>query len=140
MIQTETRPRWYMAAAIASVLFMLVGVAGFVMDLATDPRSLPADQQALEIARPLWMKLVYALAVWTGLAGSLLVVFRRRLAEPLLMISLVTTVLTFVPYAVVPAVRQAIGRSDVIAAVIVMGLVTLIYAFARRARRRGWLQ
>ena len=55
MIQSNLAPRWYMAAAIASVLVMLVGVAGFVMDLV-DPQSLPADQRALELARPEWMK------------------------------------------------------------------------------------
>ena len=140
MTQFDTRPRWYMAAAIAAVLFMAVGVAGFVMDLVNDPQSLPADQRVLELARPMWKKVAYAVAVWTGLIGSLLLLVRKRPAEPILLISLVATVLTFVPYAVVPDVRAAIGQTDIIAAVVVVVLVALIYLFSRRAKQRGWLQ
>jgi hypothetical protein len=133
-------PRWYMAAAIASLLFMLVGVWGFFMDVTTDPHSLSPGQQALSLARPTWMKVAYGAAVWMGAAGAVLLLRRSRLAEPVLLVSLAATVLTFLPYAIVPEVRSAVSTSDVIAGVIVILVVALICGFARRARQRGWLQ
>ena len=133
-------PAWYWVAAVAAVLFMAVGVAGFLMDVATDPRTLEPPQRALYIARPPWMKIAYTLAVWSGLVGTLVLLIRRRFAEPLLLFSLVMTIVTFLPYAVVPRVRAAVSTGDVIAAVVVIVLVALTCAFARQSKQRGWLR
>jgi hypothetical protein len=140
LIETRKVPGWYWAAAIASVLFMAIGCAGFIMDVMTDPNTLDRAQRTLFFARPVWMKLAYMLAVWSGLLGALILLIRFRLAEIVLLISLVATIFTFLPYAVVPAVRAAVSRNDVIAAVVVIALVALIYVFARSSRRKGWLR
>jgi hypothetical protein len=132
--------RWFWIAAVASLLFMLVGVAGFVLDLTTDPNSLPIDQQALVKARPMWMVAAYAVATWTGLAGAGLLLLRRKLAEPVLLVSLAATALTFLPYAAVPAMRDIITTNDIAAAIIVLMIVWTIYWFARHSRMRGWLR
>jgi hypothetical protein len=141
-METDTRPvaGWFWLAAIASLLFMLVGCAGFVMDVMTDPHTLDPAQRALFVARPTWMKGAYTIAVWSGLAGTVILLLRRRLAELVLLVSLAATVLTFLPYAIVPAVRAAVATSDVIAAIVVIALVALIYGFARKSRQRGWLR
>jgi hypothetical protein len=132
--------RWYIVAAVASVLFMLVGCAGYLIDVTTNPATLPVDQRAIALARPVWMTAAYAIAVWVGLAGSVLLVMRRRLAEPLLLVSLVATAVTFAPYAFIPAIRDNITTSDFAVAVIVPAVVWTIYWFARHSRRRGWLR
>jgi hypothetical protein len=132
--------RWFWAAAIASLLFMLVGVAGFVLDVTTDPNSLPIDQQALVKSRPTWMVIAYAVATWTGLAGAVLLLLRRKLAEPVLLASLVAAAFTFLPYAIVPAMRDLISTNDIAAALIVLAIVWTIYWFARHSRMRGWLR
>jgi magnesium-transporting ATPase (P-type) len=132
--------RWYMAAAIASVLFMIVGCAGYLVDVTTDPNSLPLDQRTVMEARPLWMTAAYAAAVWVGLAGSVLLLLRRKFAEPLLLLSLIAAAITFLPYAIVPAVRDNISTNDIAVAVIVLAVVWTIYWFARHSRQRGWLR
>jgi uncharacterized membrane protein YhdT len=132
--------RWYLAAAIVSLLFMVVACAGFVMDLATDPNSLPLDQRTIVMARPPWMILAYGIAVWTGLAGTALLVIRRKLAEPLLLISFVAAIVTFIPYAAVPGIRDNISTGDIAAAIVVLAITWTIYWFARHSRQRGWLR
>lgn len=131
---------WYYVAAAASALFMAIGCAGHVMDAMTDPGSLPLDQRALAAARPVWMIAAYAVAVWVGLAGAVLLLLRRKLAEPLLLVSLVAAVLTFLPYAVVPGVRDNITTNDIVAAIVVLAITWTIYGFARHSRQRGWLR
>jgi magnesium-transporting ATPase (P-type) len=132
--------RWYMIAAAASVLFMLVGCAGYLMDVTSDSTKRPLDQRVLAASRPMWMIAAYAIAVWVGLAGAVLLVLRRKLAEPLLLISLVATVATFLPYAVVPAVRDNVSTNDIAAALVVTAICWTIYWFARHSRQRGWLR
>ena len=132
--------RWYMIAAVASLLFMIIGCAGFVMDVVVDPRSLPVDQRTLMEARPVWMVWAYGIAVWVGLAGALLLLLRRKLAEPFMLVSLVATVVTFLPYAVVPSVRDNVSTNDIAVALVVVAIVWTIYWFARHSRQRGWLR
>ena len=132
--------RWYMIAAIASVLFMLVGCVGFVLDRMTDPSSLPLDQRTVVLARPLWSLVAYGLAVWVGLAGAVLLVMKRKLAEPLLLVSLMAAVFTFLPYAVVPGVRDNVSTNDIAFALVILAITWTIFWFVRHSRQRGWLR
>lgn len=132
--------RWFWVAAVLSVLFMAVGCWGYIASVTTDPSALPLDQRNLMTARPTWMIAAYAIAVWVGLSGAVLLLMRRKLAEPLLLVSLVGAIFTFLPYAVVPAVRDLITTNDIAAAVIVLLITGTIYSFARHSRRRGWLR
>jgi len=132
--------RWYMIAAAASALFMIVGCAGFLMDVTTDPQSLPLDQRTLVEARPLWMIWAYAVAVWVGLGGTVLLIVRRKLAEPLLLCSLVAAAVTFLPYAIAPGIRDNISTNDIAVALVIVAITWTIYWFARHSRQRGWLR
>ena len=84
--------RWYWIAAVASLLFMLLGVWGEVMTEVTDPAALPIDQRVMVEARPVWMIVAYGVAVWSGLLGAVMLVFRRKLAQPLMLVSLLLLV------------------------------------------------
>lgn len=132
--------RWYMVAAIASVLFMLIGCAGYLLTVTADPAAMPIDQRAMIEAQPTWMFAAYGIAVWVGLAGAVMLVLRRKLAQPLLLVSLIGVVFTFLPLAVVPAVRDNSTTSDIVAAVIVAALTWTIFWFARHSQQRGWLR
>lgn len=132
--------RWFWVAAAASALFMALGCAGYLASVFTDPAELPLDQRNLMEARPLWMVAAYAIAVWVGLLGAILLMMRRKLAVPLLLVSLVAAVLTFLPYAVVPAVSNLVTTNDIAVAIVVVLITGTIFSFARHSRQRGWLR
>ena len=131
---------WFKIAAIASVVFMLIGCAGYLVSVLADPASLPLDQRNLMDARPIWMIAAHAIAVWVGLAGTVLLLMRRKTAEQLLLISFLAAAVTFAPYAVVPAVGDLVTTNDIAVAVIVLVITWTIYWFARHSRQRGWLR
>ena len=132
--------RWFWVAAIASFLFMALGVWGHIASVITDPATLPVDQRVLMEARPEWMKAAYAIAVWVGLIGTVFLLMRRRLAVPLLLVSLIFCILTFLPYAVVPKVADLVTTNDIAVAVVVILITGTIWTFARHSRQRGWLR
>ena len=131
---------WYWVAAGASLLFMIVGCWGQVMSVIIDPASLPLDQRVVFEARPVWMIAAYAVAVWVGLLGAFMLILRRKLAVPLLLVSLIACALTFLPYAVVPAVRDNVTTNDIAVAIGILVITWTIFWFARHSNQRGWLR
>jgi len=57
-----------------------------------------------------------------------------------LLVSLIATVVNFLPYAVLPQVRDLVTTNDIAVAVVVVLLTGTIYSFARHSRQRGWLR
>ena len=83
------RGRWragFTRAAIASVLFMLLGVLMYVEHVTLDAATLPVDQRAAFLAEPQWVTAVFAVATWTGLAGAILLALRRQTAVPVILV------------------------------------------------------
>ena len=131
---------WYMPAAVASLLFMLLGCATYVMHVTADPASLPLDQRTVYEAQPLWVTAAYAVAVWAGLFGTALLVFRRKLAQPLLLISLIAVLAWLAGLLLVPALRESISANSLAVAIIVAVITWTIFWFARHSSQRGWLR
>ena len=138
----ERKPiaRWYLIGAIVSLLFMALGCAIYVMHVTADPAALPLDQRAAYAAEPAWVTALNAVAVWVGLIGAVLLVLKRRLAETLLLVSFIATLLWLAGLLLVPALRNALSTNDVAVAVIVTLITGTIWSFARHSRQRGWLR
>ena len=132
--------RWYLIGAIASLLFMALGCAIYVMHVTADPAALPLDQRAAYAAEPAWVTALNAVAVWVGLIGAVLLVLKRRLAEALLLVSFLATLVWLAGLLLVPALRDALSTNDVAVAVIVTLITGTIWSFARHSRQRGWLR
>jgi arginine exporter protein ArgO len=132
--------RWYLIGAIASLLFMALGCAIDVMHVTADPAALPLDQRAAYAAEPAWVTALNAVAVWVGLIGAVLLVLKRRLAEALLLVSFLATLVWLAGLLLVPALRDALSTNDVAVAVIVTLITGTIWSFARHSRQRGWLR
>lgn len=133
-------PRWFTIAAIAALLWELAGCALYLLRVTVDPAALPADQLAIYNATPQWVLIAFAIAVWTGIAGAVLLVMRRKLAEPLLLVSLVALVAQNSVWLIDPAMRNLIASDDLLAPFVILVVCYLIWHFARRARRSGWLR
>jgi hypothetical protein len=131
---------WFKFAAAASILFMVIGCAGYLIDVTTDPATLPIDQRALVMARPVWQVAAYAIAVWVGLLGTVLLFVRKKSSEPLLLVSLVAACFTFLPLATVPAIRDNVTTNDIAVAIVIILITGTIWQFARHSRQRGWLR
>ena len=132
--------RWYLIGAIVSLLFMALGCAIYVMHVTADPAALPLDQRAAYAAEPAWVTALNAVAVWVGLIGAVLLVLKRRLAETLLLVSFIATLLWLAGLLLVPALRNALSTNDVAVAVIVTLIIGTIWSFGRHSRQRGWLR
>jgi hypothetical protein len=118
---------------------MAVGCWDYLGDVLRDPARLRLDERDLVAAQPAWQVWAYAVAVWVGLLATILLLFRRRVAEPLLLVSLTATFISFLPYAIVPVIRDGITTNDIALAIGILLVTGSIWSFARHSHQRGWL-
>jgi hypothetical protein len=147
MSETDTDPYsprplagWFYPAAIASVLFMLLGVLMYVEHVTLDAATLPVDQRAAFLAEPQWVTAVFAVATWTGLAGAILLALRRQTAVPVILVSMVALVAWIGGLATADVVRSSMSVNDWAVLIAIAAVVWTIYWFARHSRQRGWLR
>lgn len=132
---------FWVVAALA-VAWNLFGVFVYVQQATLTPQAvqaLPEAERALLLGRPAWATAAFAMGVFGGAAGSLLLLLRSRWALPVLALSLLGVVVQQVQAFGPANAYAALGPAalPVPATVLVVGIFLLFYA--RGARRRGWL-
>ncbi len=133
-------PRWFTLASIGVLLFELAGCGMYLMQVSVDPATLPLDQRAMWDAAPTWMIAAYAVAVWVGLVGAILLLMRRRLAEKVLLVSLIAVLVQFSALLLVPELRNLTASDDLFLPFIIIVVSYSVWHFAWIARRAGWLR
>jgi hypothetical protein len=130
---------WFMPAAIASLLFMGLWCVSFLMHVFANPSAMPLDQRAAYEAEPLWVTGAYAIAVVVGVAGTILLIMKRKIAEAALLVSLIAVLIWVAGLLLVTPLRDSMSANDLLVAIVVAALTWTIYWFARHSRQRGWL-
>ena len=133
-------PAWFWIAAVAALLFELLGCFMFYAQITVDPGTLPIDQRAMWDASPPWISVAYGIAVGVGLIGAVLLLMRRRLAEPVLLISLVAVAVQFGGVLLVPAIREVTPSAAYNLPIAIFVVCYGIWMLSRVARKRGWLR
>ena len=131
---------WFIIAAVGSRLFMGLGCISYLMHVLANPATMPLDQRAAYEAEPAWVTGAYAVAVWVGLMGAILLVMRRRAAEWLLLSSLIAVLAGLAGLVLVTGLRENMSANDLLVAIVVTALTWTVYWFARHSRQRGWLR
>lgn len=140
--QTSPRPvaGWYLPAAVAAMLFMAFGCVMYLMRVLADPSGMTIEQRTLYDAVPIWVTVAQAIAVWIGLAGTVLLVMRKRHAEVLLAVSLVAVLVWLAGLLLDAGIRENMSANDLLVAIAVTAITWTIFWFARHSRQRGWLR
>jgi hypothetical protein len=131
---------WYWAGAVAALLFMIAACAMYGLHVTTNPQSLPVDQRTVFEAEPLWVTSAFGLGAVAGLVASAMLVLRRRMAQPLMLVSLVAMVAWLAGLLFVPGLRDVITANDLAVAIVVVAVSWTIFWFARHSNQRGWLR
>jgi len=133
-------PAWFWAAAVLALLFEAFGCYMYIAQLSADRATLPLDQRAMWDATPTWMVAAYATAVWVGLVGAVLLLLRRKLAVPVLLMSLIAVVVQFSGLFLVPQLRQTVPDTALAGPIAIIVVCYAIFHLARLAHKRGWLR
>jgi hypothetical protein len=145
MMVTDTGrpPRWYWVVAALALVWMLIGVVAWFMDLMMDEAALAQlsdGQRELYEARPGWLFVVYGVATAAGFLGAAALLLRQAWAVPAFKVSLAAVIVQF-GYTFLA--MDAVGRIGAAAAlpfpltIIIIGAALLW--FSLEAKERGWI-
>lgn len=129
---------------VIAALFLLWNAFGCYLYLAeatmTDAQYVEVHGAAMAEVRhlyPVWAMAAFAVAVWGGLLGAVLLMLRRGLSVTLFALSLAAAAICFIPSFVSAPMREAAGATFWVMPVIVVLIGCAQLWFARRQRQAG---
>lgn len=137
MAGARTRAPWHLwVVGVIAVLFNAIGVFDFVMGMAKGAEYMASSgmtpaQIAHYEAMPGWTMLVWATGVFSAFLASILLLLRKRSAYPVFVLSLAAFGLNLFYTYVLSDGGAVMGRSMMIANVVIAGLLVFFALYAR---------
>jgi hypothetical protein len=137
-------PRHLWAIGIIALLWNCIGAFDYLMTQTRNAAymsAFPPEQLAWFYGLPAWVVAAWAIAVWGGVLGSILLLLRRRLAVPVFLASLVAMVVTtFQNWVLANAAEVFPDAFSRVFSVVIFVITVGLYFYARAMRERGVLR
>ena len=89
---------------------------------------------------PAWMTAAWAIGVWGGLLGSLLLLLRRKLAVPAFAVSLLAVVASLIHGFLLSDMAEVMGTQASVMQVVIFVLAAFLLWYSSRMAKRGVLR
>lgn len=129
--------------AVLALIWNIMGVFQYLsstlmkdemMELMTE------DQLALMDSLPSWYTAAFAIAVFSGLLGCLLLLMRRKWAVPVFLVSLLAVLVQMGYWLLATDAMEVYGTQAVIMPLIVIIVAIFLYFYSKGASQKNWLK
>ncbi len=134
--------RSFRVIGAVALLWNGMGALNFFMQMNPDVLAqYDASARAIVEGRPVWATAGFALAVFGGTLGCVLLLFKKRVAYQVFIASLVGTTVTMVHTAQVAALRGDFGAFEIsMYMVSPVAVAAGLIGYARYAVNKGWIR
>jgi hypothetical protein len=135
-------PLWFWIVSVLPLAWNGMGVMAYIQQATITQeavQAMPAAERALLLARPAWATAAFAVAVFGGVVGCLLLLVRSRRALPMLLVSLIGVVAQMTYQFVIADSLAVYGPGGLIMPAMILAGALFLVGFAVAGRRRGWL-
>ncbi len=135
-------PTWFYVIAALAVVWNAMGVMAYinsVMISAEDFLKMPEAQQSMQKAMPSWAKAAFAVAVFAGTIGSFLLLLKKSLAMPALIVSLFAVLIQMSNFIFLMDGFNSIEQSEKIMTSMIIVVAFLLVWFANSAKTKKWI-
>jgi hypothetical protein len=135
-------PASFWIIAIIALLWNIIGIGSFVMNVMITPEmleALPEAERELMLSTPVWLKFVYGVAVFSGLLGSILLLMKKASAYRVFLVSLVAILIQMLYSILFTASMEVYGITALIMPVVVIAIALFLLWYSRLAIKKGWL-
>ncbi len=137
------RTPWHLwVVGILVLLWDLVGAFDYLMTQTENESYMSQftpEQLEYFYGFPTWVVAFWALAVWGGLLGTILLLLRKRLAAPVLLVSFVSMVVTSVYNFVLSDGMEVMGTTGAAFTAVIFVVALGVWLYARMMAARGVL-
>lgn len=145
MSQSESNPspRWFLVVSIIAILWNLMGCAAYLAQVTMTPEAiaaLPEAERAMYESTPTWANAGFAIAVWFGLLGTILLALGRKLAMPVLALSLLGILTQQTHGFFMSEAIEVYGAQAIVMPLMVLGIAIALLGLTRHALSQGWLR
>ncbi len=143
MADTENKPATsFWIVSTLALVWNAMGAEAYIAQVTMSPEALlalPEDQQTLITSVPAWVTAAFAFAVWGGLLGCILLLLRKKIANPVFIVSLVGIVVQMFYNFFMSNSIAVYGPGGMIMPIVILGLGAYLVWYSRDVTRRGWI-
>lgn len=136
-------PSWFKTISILAIVWNALGVLSYLGQAFTTEEMLQMTYNEAQIeaflSKPVWATAAFAIAVWFGLAGSIVLLMRKNMAKILLILSFLG-VLVHSYYMFVHIDATALfGPSVIYMPIFVLAISLYLIVLFNQAKSKGWI-
>ncbi len=142
VIQVQSSPRWLPIIAVLGLLWNIFGIFQFFASFGGSVEGLmqqgmTAEQAELYYGLPVWMTAAFAIGVFGGAIGCVLLLLRKRAATAVFAMSLCAYIVLYAG-DIALGVFAAFGPSQVVVLTVVVLIAAILLWVSRHARKQGY--
>ncbi len=129
--------------AVIALIWNGMGAMAYVGQQMMTPEALdllPEAERALYNDIPVWATSAFAIAVWGGLLGALLMLFRKKWAKTLFLISLLGIIVQMIYNFFISGAMDVYGPGGMIMPIMVIVIGIFLVWYCNKAIAKGWLK
>ena len=140
--QATATPRHLWIVGIVALLWNLLGGMDYIM---TETRNeaymsqFTPEQLEFFYNFPVWLVAFWAIAVWGGVLGAVLLLMRKKLAVPVLLVSFLCMVVTTIYNYGFAGAADIVGATGLVISAVVFVIALALIIYARSMATKGVL-
>lgn len=134
-------PRWFTVVAALALVWNLLGVMAYIMQVTMSPEALaalPQEQQQLYENTPTWATAAFAIAVNGGALGCVLLLLRKNLAGIFLSLSLAGVLVQMFHAFFMTNSIEVLGPAGLVMPIMVLIFAIYLVFLAVKAKTNLW--
>lgn len=141
MTERINPPKWFWLVSIIALIWNILGVIAYLSQVYAAPEAieaLPQIERDLLDSSPSWVTAAFAIAVWAGLLGCILLLLRKVMAHFILVLSLIGIVVQMSWVFFVSNTVEVYGPGKTIMPIFVLIVGLSLILVARKGKAKGW--
>ena len=144
MTTTSNKPKtWFWIVSVLALVWNLMGIMAYISQVTMSPetlQALPENQRAHYDSMPLWATIAFTIAVWGGTVGCILLLLRRKLSTPILILSLVAILVQMYHSFFVSNSFEVFGPGGLIMPIMIVVIGIWLVWLSRKSTANGWMK
>lgn len=135
-------PVWFWVIGAIALVWNLMGCGAYLMQVMRTPEALAVleeGERSLYENMPAWVTAAFAFAVWGGALGSLLLLLRKKIATPVLIVSVAGIVVQMTYNVFISNAMEVNGPGAVAMSIMTLIIGLGLVYFSRLSTQKGWL-